>query len=175
MRGFALAALGAASIAFASAPAAAKQYVDYTPQKGYWDINAVSVDPNHLDDYLTGISKSLNFWIGEVEKGRVVFAGEPGDESLNPMGAVHGGWALTMIDSACGCCAMSVLPPGVGYTTLETKGNMTRAIKPNSGIYRCEAKLLANGRQIITSDAKITGPDGKLYAHGTSTLMVLRP
>ena len=59
MRGFALAALGAASIAFASAPAAAKQYVDYTPQKGYWDINAVSVDPNHLDDYLTGISKSL--------------------------------------------------------------------------------------------------------------------
>jgi len=34
MRGFALAALGAASIAFASAPAAAKQYVDYTPQKG---------------------------------------------------------------------------------------------------------------------------------------------
>ena len=59
MRGFALAALGAASMAFASAPAAAKQYVDYTPQKGYWDINAVSVDPNHLDDYLTGISKSL--------------------------------------------------------------------------------------------------------------------
>ena len=59
MRGFALAALGAASIAFASAPAAAKQYVDYTPQKGYWDINAVEVDPNHIDDYLTGLSKSL--------------------------------------------------------------------------------------------------------------------
>jgi hypothetical protein len=54
-----LAALGAASIAFASAPATAKQYVDYTPQKGYWDINAVEVDPNHIDDYLTGLSKSL--------------------------------------------------------------------------------------------------------------------
>jgi hypothetical protein len=54
-----LAALGAASIAFASAPAAAKQYVDYTPQKGYWDVNAVEVDPNHVDDYLTGLSKSL--------------------------------------------------------------------------------------------------------------------
>lgn len=59
MRGFALAALGVVSIAFAGAPAAAKQYVDYTPQKGYWDINAVSVDPNHIDDYLTGLSKSL--------------------------------------------------------------------------------------------------------------------
>ena len=51
-------ALGAA-IAFASVPAAAKPYVDYTPQKGYWDINAVEVDPNHVDDYLTGLSKSL--------------------------------------------------------------------------------------------------------------------
>lgn len=122
-----------------------------------------------------GISKSLNFWIAEVEEGRVVFAREPGEESLNPMGAVHGGWSLTMIDSACGYAAMSILPPGVGYTTLETKGNLTRAIRPNSGVYRCEAKLLARGKQIITSDATVTGPDGKLYAHGTSTLLVLRP
>jgi len=59
MKTIILAALGAASIAFASAPAVAKQYVDYTPQKGYWDVNAVEVDPNHVDDYLTGLSKSL--------------------------------------------------------------------------------------------------------------------
>ena len=59
MRNFALAALGAATVAFASVPAAAKPYIDYTPQKGYWDINAISVDPNHVDDYLTGVSKSL--------------------------------------------------------------------------------------------------------------------
>jgi len=59
MKTIILAALGAASIAFASAPATAKQYVDYTPQKGYWDVNAVEVDPNHIDDYLTGLSKSL--------------------------------------------------------------------------------------------------------------------
>lgn len=120
-----------------------------------------------------GITKSLNFWIAEVDEGRVVFAGEPGGESLNPMGGVHGGWALTLIDSACGCAAMSLLPAGVGYTTLETKGNLTRAIKPNTGVYRCEAKILGNGRTIITSDATLTAPDGKLYAHGTSTLLVM--
>lgn len=122
-----------------------------------------------------GIAKSLNFWVAEVEEGRVVFAGEPGHESLNPMGAVHGGWPLTLIDSACGCAAMTLLPPGVGYTTLETKGNMTKAIRPNSGVYRCEATILAHGRTIITSEARLTGKDGKLYAHGTSTLLVLRP
>lgn len=59
MRLIVLSALGAAAIAFAGVPATAKQYVDYTPQKGYWDINAVEVDPNHIDDYLTGLSKSL--------------------------------------------------------------------------------------------------------------------
>jgi uncharacterized protein (TIGR00369 family) len=88
---------------------------------------------------------------------------------------VHGGWALTLIDSACGCAAFSLLPPGVAYTTVETKGNLTRAIRANSGVYRCEATILANGRTIITSEAKLTGEDGKLYAHGTSTLLVLRP
>jgi acyl-coenzyme A thioesterase PaaI-like protein len=70
---------------------------------------------------------------------------------------------------------MTALEAGVSYTTLETKVNMVRAIQPNSGVYRCEGTLLARGRQIITSEAKVTGPDGKLYAHGTSTCMVLRP
>ena len=38
--------------------AIAKQYKDYTPQKGLWEINAIEVDPNHVDDYLTGLRKS---------------------------------------------------------------------------------------------------------------------
>ncbi len=122
-----------------------------------------------------GIGRSLNFWLVAADDGRVVFEGEPGMESLNPLGIVHGGWTLTVIDSACGCATMTALEPGVSYTTLETKVNMTRAIKPNSGVYRCEGQLLVRGRQIITSEAKVTGPDGKLYAHGTSTCMVLRP
>lgn len=122
-----------------------------------------------------GIGRSLNFWLTEVDDGRVVFEGEPGVESLNPLGIIHGGWSLTVIDSACGCATMTALEAGVSYTTLETKVNMTRAIKPNSGVYRCEGRLLARGRQIITSEASVTGPDGKLYAHGTSTCLILRP
>ena len=61
MKAIALGALGAAAIGISivATAAAAKPYVDYTPQKGYWDINAVEVDPNHVDDYLTGVSKSL--------------------------------------------------------------------------------------------------------------------
>lgn len=105
----------------------------------------------------------------------MVFEGEPGLESLNPLGTVHGGWTMTIIDSACGCATMTALEPGVGYTTLETKANMTRAIMPNTGVYRSEGRLLSRGRQIITSEATVKGLDGTLDAHGTSTCLVLRP
>ena len=49
--------MGAATLAaLASATSSnAKMYVDYTPQKGAWEINAVEVDPNHVDDYLVGL------------------------------------------------------------------------------------------------------------------------
>jgi uncharacterized protein (TIGR00369 family) len=121
------------------------------------------------------IARALNFWLAVVSPGRAVFEGEPTYDSLNPLGGVHGGWALTLIDSATGCAGQTLLEAGVGYATVETKANMTKGIKPNSGLYRCEGRVIVQGRQIITTDAQLTGPDGKIYAHGTSTLMVLRP
>jgi hypothetical protein len=57
MKRFALAALGAATLVAASS-ASAKPYVEYTPQKGYWQITAIDVDPNHIDDYLVGLRQS---------------------------------------------------------------------------------------------------------------------
>ena len=51
-------ALSLAAIVVSPVPATAKQYVDYAPEKGVWEINAVEVDPNHIDDYLTGLKKS---------------------------------------------------------------------------------------------------------------------
>jgi len=58
MKNFVLGAVGVLAVACAYAPASAEAYVDYTPQKGYWSINAVEVDPNHVDDYLTGLRSS---------------------------------------------------------------------------------------------------------------------
>lgn len=51
---------GAAAVAAmaCASSAQAKQYVDYTPERGVWEINAIEVDPNHVDDYLTGLRKS---------------------------------------------------------------------------------------------------------------------
>lgn len=119
------------------------------------------------------ISEILSFWITEVGDGFAAFEGEPGRHLLNPMGGVHGGWALTLIDSAGGCAGHSLLPAGSGYATIETKANFARPISKDTGRIRAEARVVAQSRQIISTEAKVLSPDGKVLAHGTSTLLVL--
>lgn len=121
------------------------------------------------------ISRTMHFLLVEVGPGLAVFEGRPDADLLNPMGGVHGGWALTLIDSATGCAGFTVLPPGVGYTTIETKGNLSRPITPQTGPVRAEGRVVSQGRTVISCEARLTGPDGKLLAHGTSTLLVLGP
>jgi uncharacterized protein (TIGR00369 family) len=104
-----------------------------------------------------------------------VFEGDAGPHLLNPLGTVHGGFVLTLIDSAAGCAVHTTLPAGVGYTTVETKVNFTAAIRADSGTLRAEGKVIASGKQICTAEARVLTRDGKLVAHGTSTLMILRP
>ena len=58
MKNILVGAIGALVVACVSTAAVAEPYVDYTPQKGYWTINAIEVDPNHVDDYLTGLRSS---------------------------------------------------------------------------------------------------------------------
>lgn len=119
------------------------------------------------------ICETLSFRLVEVGDGFAAFEGEPGPHLLNPMSGVHGGWALTLVDSACGCAAHSVLPAGTGYATIETKGNFSRPIAKDTGRVRAEGRVVSRGRQIISTEAKVLGADGKVLAHGTSTLLVL--
>ena len=91
---------------------------------------------------------------------------------LNPLGGVHGGWALTLIDSATGCAAHTLLPAGIGYATVETKANLTRPIRHDTGRVRAEGRVISRGRQIMTAEASILDTSGRILAHGTSTLMI---
>lgn len=120
------------------------------------------------------MAQTLGFTLKEVSEGAAVFEGEPSARILNPMGIVHGGWAMALIDSACGCAAHTTLPAGVGYTTVETKTNFARAIKMDTGTVRAEGHVVAAGRAIITAEARIYDAQRRVLAHGTSTLLVLR-
>ncbi len=119
------------------------------------------------------ISELMSFWITEVGDGFAAFEGDPGPHLLNPMGAVHGGWALTLIDSVGGCAGHSLLPAGAGYTTVETKANFARPITRDTGRVRAEARVVAPGRRIISLEARVLDKSGKVLAHGISTIMAL--
>jgi len=128
-----------------------------------------------IDGDLPGppMARTLDFTLVEVGDGSATFEGEPGEAFLNPMGAIHGGWALTLIDSAAGCAGMTLLPAGGSYTTVETKANFSRPITPDTGRVRAEARIVSRGRRILSAEARVTDSKGRLLAHGTSTLMVL--
>jgi len=122
-----------------------------------------------LDGHLPGppIAGTLSFWLTEIGDGVAVFEGEAGPHLLNPLGIVHGGWALTLIDSAAGCAAHTLLPAGVSYATIETKADFSRPLAKDAG------RVLGRGRRIISCEARMVDAKGRLLAHGTSTLMVL--
>ena len=121
------------------------------------------------------IAVLLGMWIAEVNEGRVVFAFEPAEYHLNPLGTVHGGVMATLLDSALGCVVQSMLPAGTSYTTLELKVNYLRPITAKTGTVYCEGKIIYVGGRIATAEGRLTDAGGKLYAHGTTTCIILRP
>jgi uncharacterized protein (TIGR00369 family) len=117
----------------------------------------------------------LNFEFVEVEKGRIVFAVEPAEYHYNPLGAVHGGLAATLCDSALACAVHSTLPAGVGYTTIELHINYTRPITTNTGRLRCIGQIIHVGRRMGTDEARLVDAQDKLYAHATTTGLIFQP
>src|SRR5271168_2473299 len=118
------------------------------------------------------IGDTLDFIPIHIEYGAAIFQGRPSQRHYNPLGAVHGGWFATLLDSAVGCAVHSTLPAGRGYTTLELKLNIVRALTDAVPLVRAEGKILHGGRQVATAEGRIVGPDGKLYAHATTTCLI---
>ncbi len=124
-------------------------------------------------DYNAPIGDTLDFILVEVEPGRAVFEGTPSAKVYNPIGTVHGGYAATLLDSACGCAVHASLGPGQGYSTAELKVAYHKAITDQVGPLRAEGKVISQGRRLAFAEARLTDAQGKLYASATSTLVLL--
>ncbi|HEX3363865.1 PaaI family thioesterase [Phenylobacterium sp.] len=120
-----------------------------------------------------GIAKTLGFQLIEVGDGIAVFEGTPGEHAYNPIGTVHGGYAATLLDSACGCAVHSKLSATQGYTTLELKVAYHKAMTAGTGPVRAEGRVVTLGRRTAFAEARIVDANGRLYASATSTLLVM--
>ncbi len=119
------------------------------------------------------ISRLLGFRLTDVSNGHAEFECTPGEQHYNPIGVVHGGLAMTLLDSAMGCSIHSLLPKGAGYTTLEVKVNLVRAVTQQTGLVRAIGRVIHQGRSTVTAEGRLEDSAGKLYAHGTTTCIIL--
>ncbi len=119
------------------------------------------------------ITERLPCRLVEAREGFAAFEGEPDFSVYNAIGTVHGGYALTLLDSALGCAVMSMLPRGVGYTTLETKANFLKPITKDTGLLRCEGRVVRVGRRTGFAEGDIKDASGAVFAFGTSTCLIL--
>jgi uncharacterized protein (TIGR00369 family) len=117
------------------------------------------------------ITRTLDFYLLEVERGRAVFQGQPGLAHYNPIGSVHGGWHAALLDSAMACAVHTLVEPGAGYTTLEFKVHCVRPLTEKSGPVRAEGRVVASGRRTATAEGRLVDAEGRLYSHGTTTCL----
>ena len=115
----------------------------------------------------------LGLRLVEVEHGRVVFVGIATEAFYNGLGIAHGGFAATMLDSSLGCAINTTQPAGRIFTTLELKVNFTRPLNREVGEVRCVATVLLVGTRTATAEARIVDASGRLYAHATTTCIVV--
>ncbi|MBI3216958.1 MAG: PaaI family thioesterase [Mycobacterium sp.] len=94
-------------------------------------------------------------------------------EILDPIGTVHGGYAATLLDSACGCAVHSKLSGRQTYTTLELKVAYLKAITADTGLLRVEGNVQQVGRRAAFAEAEIKDARGRILARETSTLLVM--
>ncbi|SMC22177.1 uncharacterized domain 1-containing protein [Andreprevotia lacus DSM 23236] len=118
------------------------------------------------------IADTLDFNLVEIDTGRAVFAATPGPHAYNPLGTIHGGYAATLLDSACGCAVHSTLSAVQGYTSLELKVAYHKAMTAETGPIRAEAKVITVGKRVAFTEGRIVDAAGTVYASATSTLLV---
>jgi uncharacterized protein (TIGR00369 family) len=124
-------------------------------------------------DRRPGIGETLNIRLIEVDDGRVVFEATPDIHVYNPLGTVHGGFAATMLDFACGYAVLSKMLPGQSFSTLEIKVAYHKPMTKDTGPVRAEGKIITFGRRAAFTEATLTDLDKRLYASATSSLIIL--
>ncbi len=119
------------------------------------------------------IAETLGFRLVEAERGKAVFECEPAEYHYNPIGIVHAGLAMTLMDSAMGLAFVTTQDEPLPWTTLEVKSSFTRALTKDTGLVRCTGTIVYPGRRVTTTEARVEDAQGRLCAHATGTILVL--
>jgi len=110
-----------------------------------------------------------------VGDGEVRLRCTPDESASNTLGAIQGGLLCTLLDFAAGAAVHSLLPAGVGVSSIEIKVSYLRALRAGTGGIQVHGEALRVGRRIAFAEARARNGDGELVGHATSSIAVLRP
>lgn len=119
------------------------------------------------------IGSTLGMSLVDFGDGRATFELPPAEWHYNPIGSVHGGILSTLADSALGCAVHTKLKAGTAYTSLDLTMKFTRAATVDSGVLRCEGRVVTIGRRTATAEATITDGSGRTIAHAVTTCLIM--
>lgn len=121
------------------------------------------------------VMSTIGGQLESVSAGKAVFTLTPAEYHYNPIGSVHGGMYCTLLDSAAACAVHTMLPPGVGYTSLDLSVRFVGAIRVETGLVRCTGTVTHLGKRTAIAEAVLTSSTGKLLATATSSCLILNP
>jgi uncharacterized protein (TIGR00369 family) len=119
------------------------------------------------------MAETLPFTLLAPEEGKVSISATPEARFCNLTNTVHGGWIMTMLDTAMSLAAQTTLSPGEICPSHETTAKFVRPITIETGVMHVIGQVVSRGRTVITLEGRIEDAHGKLHAHGTSTCMVV--
>jgi uncharacterized protein (TIGR00369 family) len=118
------------------------------------------------------IASTLGFGDIEVGDDHVAIYAPARSFHYNPLGAVHGGVISALLDTASACAVMLTLDKGQIHTSLDLTTKFIRPMTIESGLTRCEGRVLHRGRRTAVAEAHLTDSAGRLLSHATSTLLI---
>jgi uncharacterized protein (TIGR00369 family) len=134
-----------------------------------------------MDDELTATMRAampfaevLGIEAVSAATGSVTARGRWSAERCTANGVLHGGYLMTLADSAAATCAFLALPSDAsGTATIESKTNFLRPVR--SGAVTAEASLVHAGRTTLVLQTDIRDDDGALVSRTLQTQAVLYP
>src|SRR5260370_9596032 len=108
-------------------------------------------------------------FVGSTTASALLMSETPAEWQYNQLATVQGGWLSALLESALGYAVQSVLPAGRGFTTLDLHVRFMRAVTEAVSRLRTEAHVTHAGNRTVTAEGRIVGPDGKVYATGTTS------
>lgn len=110
----------------------------------------------------------------EFERGRITMTARADSCHANAFGAVHGGYAATVLDTVLGLAVFTSLDEHDDcHTTVDLSVKIVRPLPLREDLL-ARSELVHISRSIGVSQAQLTGRDGMVYAHGTTTCHIRR-